>query len=533
MSLRNYANPDNQATNRSGGLVHVASDDDRFIRALTIGADMGTFYVDQESLSVQTIDFLKDYISKNPQKSVETIREVSSTGRAAKNSHSVFALAVAFSLNDPKTTQYAKDAFLDVVRTTFDLTEFLASLKALGAGMGRAKKNSIASWYESRDSDQLAYQVSKYRQRGGYSHRDMLRISHPEVKDENLVNFILSLGGAEKDYEKDMLPQVAQNYLEVSSVDNETEAVSIIQNSSGRFAWEFLDTSLLNSPHVWKALLEGNHVGYIALLRNLSRLYKIGLLDKGSDTLSIVKNKLVSEKDITSSRVHPMHILNAMYLLAQKVNGIRDYYFNLGVTSSLKTPVSDELNKALVISYSNIKPTGKKISLAVDVSASMNHNMIRWDFSQFRKGASPRQVSAMLASLLLHNEESGNVDVYAFSDSLTALDVDKNTTVSQFVSLTDKLPFSFTNAALQIEKAVEDREVYDAFITITDNETQFEVDNILAQYRKDVNPDAKLVVISVTGDKFSVNDPHDLNGLDVCGADAASLNYVTDFIAGR
>lgn len=533
MSLRDYANPGTQATNRSGGLVHVASDDDRFIRALTIGADMGTFYIDQEKLSLQTIDFLKDYISHNPHKAVETIREVSSSGRAAKNSHSVFALAVAFSLNDAETTQYAKDAFLDVVRTTFDLTEFLASLKALGAGMGRAKKNSVATWYESKDSDQLAYQVVKYRQRGGYTHRDMLRISHPDLGNENLVNFILSLGGAERNYDKDALPQVAQNYLKVSSVTNEAEAVSIIQNSSGRFAWEFLDTSLLNSPHVWKALLEGNHVGYIALLRNLSRLYKIGLLDKDGDTLGIIKNKLVSEKDIAASRVHPMHILNAMYLLAEKVNGIEESYFSSVVTPSLKTPVSDELNKALVISYDNIEPTGKKISLAVDVSASMNSNMIGWNWWNFRKGATPRQVSAMLASLLLHNEGGDNVDVFAFSDYLMELDVDENTTVSQFVTLTDNLPFSFTNAALQIEKAIEDGQVYDAFITITDNETQFKVDDVLAQYRKDVNPDAKLVVISVTGDKFSVNDPHDLNGLDVCGADAASLNYVTDFIAGR
>ena len=52
-------------------------------------------------------------------------------------------------------------------------------------GWGRALRRAVGAWYLAQPVDRLAYQLVKYRQRDGWSHRDLLRLAHPETAEPN------------------------------------------------------------------------------------------------------------------------------------------------------------------------------------------------------------------------------------------------------------------------------------------------------------------------------------------------------------
>ena len=45
-------------------------------------------------------------------------------------------------------------------------------------------KAAISSWYFARQPKTLAMQITKYRNRCGYTHRDVLRLAHPDVQSK-------------------------------------------------------------------------------------------------------------------------------------------------------------------------------------------------------------------------------------------------------------------------------------------------------------------------------------------------------------
>ena len=270
MSLRNTATnlSNNTTKNNVGTDVFKISDYDRFVRALTIGTDAGTFYVSKESLANEVVDFMRDYITRNPKDAISTMVEISSSGRAPKEVYNLFALALAFTIDDDTVRNELKDqdAFAKMVRTTFHLTEFIKNFRALDAGWGRSRTRAVASWYENKTADQLGFQVAKYPSRGGYSHLDLIRLSHPKDLDENLVDYIKSSQGMDVSYDADKLPQVVQNLLKVSNMDDPGDVVTAIKDTDGTFQWEFLRTEMLNYASVWRALLKGGHIGYLSLI---------------------------------------------------------------------------------------------------------------------------------------------------------------------------------------------------------------------------------------------------------------------------
>ncbi|KXS13846.1 hypothetical protein M427DRAFT_58103 [Gonapodya prolifera JEL478] len=68
--------------------------------------------------------------------------------------------------------------------------------------------------------------------------------------------------------------------------------------------------------------------------------------------------------------------------------------------------------------------------------------------------------------------------------------------------------------------ALQNKIVVDVFVVYTDCETYYGMlhpKQVLAQYRKRVNRDAKLVVVGMTATKFMIPDPEDAGALEVMG----------------
>jgi 60 kDa SS-A/Ro ribonucleoprotein len=100
--------------------------------------------------------------------------------RAPKNDPCIFALALASAVGNDETSKLAFEAVPRVCRIGTHLFHF-AEYREQFAGWGRGAKRAVASWYEDMPVDKLAYQAVKYRQRDGWTHRDLLRLSHPKL----------------------------------------------------------------------------------------------------------------------------------------------------------------------------------------------------------------------------------------------------------------------------------------------------------------------------------------------------------------
>jgi 60 kDa SS-A/Ro ribonucleoprotein len=82
--------------------------------------------------------------------------------------------------------------------------------------------------------------------------------------------------------------------------------------------------------------------------------------------------------------------------------------------------VRSALESAFYTAFGNVEPTGKRILIALDVSASMT-----WMQTDNSDGITPRIGSAAMAMVTLAAEEEKNVDVVGFSSSLMELDIKK------------------------------------------------------------------------------------------------------------
>jgi hypothetical protein len=142
-----------------------------------------------------------------------------------------------------------------------------------------------------------------------------------------------------------------------------------------------------------------------------------------------------------------------------------------------------------------------------------------------------------------------NVTICAFSNTLTELtnaivgymDASINPeTGLPMMSIDDALklvemPFSSTDCALPMVRALENREPVDAFVIYTDSETymgKIHPQVALEEYRRGMGINAKLIVVGMTSNCLTIADPNDLNTLNLAGFDTATPRIINDFIAG-
>jgi 60 kDa SS-A/Ro ribonucleoprotein len=151
-----------EVKNNTGGFVFKVDDKSRLERFLILGTDKGTYYVGERKLTDQNVKFVEDMIKKDERLVVDTAVDVSVNGRSLKNSPALFALAKV--MNEGTDKAYARAAVQKVARTSTHLYEYGDYIESLG-GWGRAKRRSVAEWYENKSADDLAYQAVKYRSR--------------------------------------------------------------------------------------------------------------------------------------------------------------------------------------------------------------------------------------------------------------------------------------------------------------------------------------------------------------------------------
>ena len=501
----------NQIENNAGGYVFALDNWKRLDRFLILGSEGGTYYVGERELTQDNAKAVLECIKSNGVKVVDRIVEISDSGRAPKNDPALFVLAMCAGLGDAKTKKAALEALPKVARIGTHLFHFVEYIEGF-RGWGRGLRTSIAEWYNSKDINDLAYQVIKYQQRDGWSNRDLLRLSHPKTTEEirnNLYKWIVG-----KDPLKG-LPKLVEAFEEAKIAENRDTIIGLIQSGLPR---EAIPTKWLNDVTVWNALLQ--EMPLTALVRNLGKMTSIELLEPMSRAVDLVVKKLSDKDYIKKSRLHPLAILIAL----------KQYESGHGDKGKLSwSPVAkivDALDTAFYLAFGNVEPTGKRIMLALDVSGSMCSSFGGTNVSCC-EGAS--------AMALVTAKTETNYMITRFNDGIESIPLSPRQRLDDVLRYTRDINGGGTDCALPMLYALKRNIPIDAFCVYTDCETwagNIHPYQALQQYRNKMGINAKLVVIGMASTGFTIANPDDAGMLDVVGFDAATPQIISDFIKG-
>lgn len=238
-----------QVVNDAGGYVFEITPQARVRRFLTLGTESGTYYVSAAALTADNADFLVEYAAEHTAELVREIVEISTSGRAPRQNPALFALAAAASLGDVDGRRAALAALPLVARTGTHLFLFAGYAEQF-RGWGRGLSRAVAHWYLDKPVDDLAFQVVKYRQREGWSHRDLLRLSHPATAEDERRRLFDWICGRTPELDGLALVDGFQR-AQSAPVEQVPELVR-----EYRLSWEMLPNVALSAPQVWEALLD-------------------------------------------------------------------------------------------------------------------------------------------------------------------------------------------------------------------------------------------------------------------------------------
>lgn len=508
-----------QAQNNAGGYSYTLDCWSRLERFLILGSEVGTYYTGESRLTADNAAVVIECGRTDAARAVEMIASISQAGRAPKNDAAIFALALLSSqMDNDEVRRLALGAMPRVCRTGTHLFQFVANCKEL-RGWGRGLREAVANWYNAKPLDKLAYQVTKYRNRVGYTHRDLLRLSHPVSTDaERDILYRWITQGTTVDRLPNDTLGIVSGFNAINGLgagDSVERAVRLIQDY--KLTLEHVPNTLLSNPKVWDALLP--NLPPTALIRNLGKLTNVGLLKPLSSATRLVCDTLTNAERLKGARVHPLSVLIAADTYGQG-HGIRGSLIWQPVQQ-----VQDALEAAFYAAFDAVEPTGKRHLLAIDVSGSMSWAFLANTHLDCRKAAA--------CMSMVTNRIEPETRVVGFSHNLVPVDISKRMSLDGVIQTLGRIPMGGTDCALPMIYALQNRLEVDAFVVYTDSETwagHIHPSQALAQYRKAMGIDAKLIVVGMTSNGFTIADPNDSGMLDVVGFDASCPALMADFI---
>jgi len=532
--------------NSAGGFVFKLDEWKQLERFLILGSEGGTFYVSERKLTADNANKVLLLLKKDGLKVVERTVEMLKSGRAPKPDVAIFVLALAASKGDDATRKAALAAVPSALKTGTQLLKFVDSVNDL-RGWGRGLKKAVGLWLKSRKSDTLALQLVKYKQREGWSMKDVLRLAKPVPEDEvqsklfgwtakpdkaewaraetapgdKALDFVWA---AEKASVLKLVSETAES-AEVSAVLAEANRASvrrlvelIVQY---RLPREALPTEALKKVEVWEALLQ--EMPMTAMIRNLGTMSKVGLLKPLSDAERLVASRLTDAARLRGANVHPISVVSAL----------RTYASGRGLRSSASWTVSQKvveaLDEAVELSFGAVEPSGTRHLLGLDVSSSMS-----WGEIAGVPGLTPSAATAVMAVVTARVEPW--TAIMGFADSFRDLGITARDRIDEASRKVAGLSFGGTDASLPMTWALEQKVQVDTFVVMTDNETwagKIQPVQALKKYRDWSGRAAKLIVVGMTSTGFTIADPEDAGMLDIVGFDGAAPALMAKFAKGE
>jgi len=144
-----------QVLNSTGGYVWQVNDWDRLTRFLILGSEGGTYYVGEQDLLKANHGAITNCLAADAARTVRTIVEISTQGRAYRQEPALFALALAASSKDADARKLALDAVPQVCRIGTHLYHFADYVTKM-RGLGRGLRTAFADWFTMQPPEKLA-----------------------------------------------------------------------------------------------------------------------------------------------------------------------------------------------------------------------------------------------------------------------------------------------------------------------------------------------------------------------------------------
>jgi 60 kDa SS-A/Ro ribonucleoprotein len=545
------------AKNNAGGYTFTVDPMTQLDRFLVLGTEGGTYYAGEKKLTKENATAIIALIKSNGVAVVNRVVEISDSGRAPKNDPALFVLALASAADDADTRKAALNALPKVARIGTHLFHYASFVEGF-RGWGRSLRRAVANWYNEMPVDRLALQAIKYQQRDGWSHRDLLRLSHPSTTEASrdaiyrwIVGGIDEVGATERSYTRDgkkvvetRLDRTEDLHVQIAAFEQAKRANSVDEIvgliEKYNLPRECIPTQFLNEAKVWEALLE--NMPMTALVRNLATMTRVGLLVPFSNATKKVVQQLGDADALKRARLHPIQMLSA-HITYGNGRGARGQN-----TWSPVQQVVDALYAGFYTCFGNVPSTGKNILIGLDVSGSMTGGEIAGV-----PGLNPRQASAAMALVTMNVEP--NYEVVGFTSGgwtngpakrnswgmgmnsgLTPVNISPKMRIRDVIKTIDSMSMGGTDCALPYLYAEANNRDVDAVIIYTDNETwsgSIQPTQAKTKLQNKLGHPVKGIVVGMTSTGFSIADPLDPHAMDVVGFDSATPQLMSDFISGK
>lgn len=553
-AVRAHVNPpqteplnERQVQNSAGGYSFPVDCWTRLDRFLILGSEGGSYYATEKKLTKENLGAVEECVKADGIRTVNRIVEISNDGRAPKNDPALLALAFCAANGNPETKSLALSVLPKVARIGTHLFHFVSFVQEL-RGWGRSLKRGIADWYKSQSVERLAEQVTKYQQRDGMSHRDLLRLCHVEFIEEEkdaIARWVLKQSIAPREL-RDRSGSVVRAYPattaphphivaheQLQAATDPREAARLIREHG--LVRESVPTELLKAPEVWDALLD--RMPITALIRNLGNLSKNKVLVPLGSRVKEVCDKIIDPEILRKGRVHPIQLLMALktYGSGHGLRGSGEW--------TVVPQVVDALDAAYYLAFKNLEPTGKRFYLALDISGSMGSGSVAGI-----PGFTPMIASGAMAMTVVHSEQNYYCAGFTaanrylgrgqapsdIENGMTPCRLSSRMRLDDVVREMERLSMYMagTDCALPMLDALNKKIPVDVFVVYTDSETwagRVHPVKALQDYRRKMGIAAKLVVVGMVANEFSIADPKDGGMLDVVGFDASTPAIISDF----
>jgi 60 kDa SS-A/Ro ribonucleoprotein len=526
--------------NAAGGYAFAKDLFERLQDFLILGTEGNTYYADEKSRTLQNVQVVHDAIRADGLRAVKLAVEISTArpARAVKNFPALYTIAAALCSDDLATRQAAAGSTHLVARTTDHQAHLFGYVKSMkgkpGGRNGRSPsvggpvfKRAWTNLFVQDRADAVAYRYLKARSRKTgdgepFSPRDLLRIAKPVPNSEVQSTLFGLISGKVSPMEASGALASCKSFYEAQLADTPAKAVRAI--NAYHVPWEFLPTEVLKHPEVWEALVP--HLGMTALIRNLSRMTQIGTLGPFKRANRRVAQRLTDQAELHAARIHPFDLL-----LALKV------YESGAAQPNLKAPVRTwdpvpeivtALNEAYVKSFAVCDKIPGNLLVAVDSSGSMQGTNVQHGGSNL--GSAYRM--ALAFGQILMRTWGGQVHMVDFDQELRRSPLRADMTLSEINRLHNGRGWG-TDASVVMRWATQHRHFVDGFVLITDNESwagDRHASQALTEYRRTVNPNARVIWAATVPNGYSLGDPTDPGMLNVQGFDSNLATLVSSFI---
>jgi 60 kDa SS-A/Ro ribonucleoprotein len=503
---------------RSGGYMFDAGIWSMLHRCLLVGTAKSTYYAGKQELTDDFANVIRQCVYEDPARVAQEIL-YASDGRAINNSAPIFALVLLSMGKTPDAKQAFTEIFPQVVRTGSHFYEWLSYTKSL-RGFGKIVRECGKTWLSNTDVKALAYQLLKYQQRQGFSHRDALRLFHVKpISDDRQALFNWVIKGWQElpaDIPSEALTQIWWYEWLKRNPDRTHEAIA-----RGRLTHEMAAPVGKMDKQAWQLLFEEMPIG--AMLRNLGSLTELGVLRvDASENLQRLETVLNSKDRLRKGRIHPIDALKA--LKTYQSGG------QLGRSKKTWEPVSrivDILEKSVELSFDTIAPTGKVFMHAVDVSGSMSA------YTVSSVGLTCCEIATAMALVTAKAEQ--NYAIRGFATDFRDLGITAKDSFGSALKKASNQNFGGTDASVAYDWMIKKKFKADVICFWTDSESwagRRHPSEALAEYRKKVNPDAKAVYVTLVPYQITLTDLKDPMSWDLGGFDPGTPRLIQMLATG-